>query len=395
MMMKNLVRISTRRGQVGLSLLEALVALVVMAFGMLSLAAMQLNLSRSADVAKQRTEAMRIAQGRIEQARSFTDLNANAGAVDWVNLQADVASPATVTANTNTAYTVAVAVGGNVDDGSRPINVQVAWTDRANEAQNVSISSVISKADPRDPGFVGNPLPLNRPLRRPKNRDINIPYPAVDLANGTSGYQVNANYVIVFSNLNANVVQLCDPNRANATAAQILASTCTTVTGYIVAGYIGRTGSSVAWPTGMNHSSITRNTAGGQPIKCGFGAAVDQNNNASIANFYYYICVVPVNAPLEWSGTMRIGGVLTTGDYIVCRYQYTQTTVDVNERNIQPYTAVAKSLDEQNYLLTTSDTATCPSAMTMTGVSLGVLHQNCRSTNTAGYLATNCPAASP
>ena len=391
--MKNLKRMSARRGQAGVSLLEALVALVVMAFGMLSLAAMQLNLSRSADIAKQRIEAMRIAQGRIEQARSFTDLNANAGAVDWVNLQSDVASPATVT--TNTTYAVTVALGGNVDDGSRPINVQVAWTDRANSAQDVSISSVIAKADPRDPGFVGNPLPLNRPLRRPKNRDINIPYPAVDLANGTSAYQVSPTYVVVFSNLNANVVQLCNPNQANATAAQILASTCTTVTGYIVAGYIGRTSSSVTWPTGMNHSSITRNTAGSEPIRCGFGAAVDQNNNTTIANYYYYICVVPVNTPLEWSGTMRVGGVLTTGNYIVCRYQYTQTTVDVNERNIQPYTAVAKSLDEQNYLLTTSSTATCPSAMTLTGVSLGVLHQDCRSTNSAGYLATNCPAASP
>jgi Tfp pilus assembly protein PilV len=379
-----------------MSLLEALVALVVMAFGMLSLAAMQLNLSRSADVAKQRVEAMRIAQGRIEQARSFTDLNANAGAVDWVNLQADVATPATVI--TNATYTVTVAVGGNVDDGSRPINVQVAWADRANEPQNVSISSVIAKSDPRDPGFVGNPLPLNRPLRRPKNRDINIPYPAVDLANGTSGYQVNPNYVIVFSNLNANVVQLCDPNQANATAAQILASTCTTVTGYIVAGYIGRSSGSVAWPAGMtnmNHSAITRNTAGAQPIKCGFGDAVDQNTNALIPNYKYYICVVPVNTPYSWDGTMRVGGVATTGDYIVCRYQYTQTTIDVNERNIQPYVNVGKSLDEQNYLLTTSASATCPSSMTLSGVSTGVLHQNCRSANSAGYLATHCPAPSP
>jgi Tfp pilus assembly protein PilV len=403
-MLMHIHRLQTRRGQAGISLLEALVALVVMSFGMLALAAMQLNLSRNADVAKQRSEALRIAEERIELARSFTQMTASVGAIDWANLQTDVASPATVT--TNATYNVTVAVGGTVTDALRPINVQVAWADRAGDPQNVALSSIISQTDPRDPGIVGNPLPLNRPLRRPKNRNINIPIPAVYLNAGTSATQFDANYVAIFSNLTANVVQICNPNVANATAADInaaiAAGTCQTFNGYIVAGYVGRTFSGV-WPTGLgiNHDAVTRNvapTGANSGIRCLFGDASNQNTGVTITadnGYKYYICVIPLDDPFTWGGTVRLGNVPTTGDNIVCRYQYTQTTVTVNERNIQPYVSVNASIDEQNYLLTTSASGTCPSAMTVTGVSTGVLHQDCRSTRPAGALATDCPVTSP
>jgi Tfp pilus assembly protein PilV len=396
--------------QRGVSLLEALVALVVMSFGMLALAAMQLSLSRAADVAKQRSEAVRIAQERIELARSFTSLAAGAG-VDWTSLQTDVASPATVT--TNTIYNVTVAMGGTVADAARPISVQVAWNDRAGEAQAVSLASVISQTDPRDPGFVGNPLPLNRPLKRPKNRNINIPIPAIYLGSQTSATQFDANYVAIFSNLTANVVQICNPNQANATASDINAAiasgtACISYNGYIVAGYVGRTGTSIVWPSGINHTSVTRNTAPtgtNSGIRCLYGDATNQNSGSLITadnGYKYYICVIPLQTPFTWSGTVRLGGVPTTGNYIVCRYQYTQTTVTANERNIQPYVSVDASIDEQNYLVTTSNnntngsiagsTTACPSAMTVAGVSVGVVHQDCRTRNPAR--ATQCPAAS-
>ena len=48
--------------QHGVALIEALISMVVVASGALSLAGFGVNLSRSADVAKQRTEATRLAQ---------------------------------------------------------------------------------------------------------------------------------------------------------------------------------------------------------------------------------------------------------------------------------------------------------------------------------------------
>jgi type IV pilus modification protein PilV len=385
----------------GFTILEALIALLVMSFGMLALSGMQLNLSRNADVAKQRAEATRLAQDRIEQMRSFTGLTS--GAINWNGLDALVNQDVTKATDyfTNTTYTVASSMGGADGDTFRTLRARVTWNDRANQAQEVNLYSVISRIDPNETGLLGNPLQNNTVLKRPKNRNINIPYPALDLSNGTSAYQFSANFVVVFSNVSASVVQICNPGTLNATESQILAASCETVNGYIVAGYLTRTSSSLTWPTGINTDSIIRNTAHAtRGITCSFGDAVDQNSsvNATIADFKYYICVVPLEAPFFWDGTLRIGGARTDTNYIICRYQYTQTAVTVNERNIQPYDDVNMSLDLQNYLLTTTSatnpsSSNCPSAMTVTGVSTGVLHQNCRSNNPS--VATACPASTP
>jgi Tfp pilus assembly protein PilV len=382
----------------GFSVLEALIALVVMAFGMLALSGMQLNLSRNADIAKQRGEATRLAQDRIEEMRSFTGLST--GTINWNALDAMANQTVTKATDyfTNTAYTVASTMTGADGDTVRTVKVTVSWLDRASQAQEVSLYSALSRIDPNETGLLGNPLPNNTVLKRPKNRHINIPYPALELNNGTSAYQFSATYAVVFSNVSGSVVQICNPGVANATAAQILAATCTTVNGYIVAGYLARSATSLAWPTGINYSGVTRNTAHAtQNITCNFGDAVNQNTNAVISGYKYYICVIPLEAPYKWDGTIRIGGVSTTSNYIICRYQYTQTAVTDDERNEQPYDDVAMSLDLQNYMLTTASSssptdASCPSSMTVSGVSLRKLHQNCRSDNASK--ATDCPAAS-
>lgn len=415
----NTLRVRRIGRQRGFTLVEALIALLVMSFGMLALSGMQLSLSRNADVAKQRIEAMRIAQERIEIARSYTSLTAGAG-IDWANLVADVAAPATVTANTNATFNVVVTAGGVVTHAARTLQVAVNWLDRAGAPQSVSLATVVSKNDPKDPGFLGNPLPNNTVLKRPKNRNINIPIPALDLGGGRSSTQFSPDYVIVYSNIDAGVVKICDPVTATTTATiteinDAIAGTygsCVDVTGYIVAGYIGRTSTSVTFPTpptgGINHDAVVRNTAHPtQGIRCLYSDATDQGSGVVITadnGYKYYVCVVPLEAPFTWGGTVRLGGVLTSSNYLVCRYQYTQTDITVNERNIQPYVDVGLAMDEQNYQVVTSGDLTsgsikgftgptyCP-AMTVPGVSIGVVHQDCRALNPAR--ATECPAPTP
>ncbi len=408
--------------QRGFTLIEALIALLVIAFGVMALAGMQVSLSRNADVSKQRTEAMRLAQERVERLRSFVGITA--GAINWNNLPV---AAETVSNNTNTTFKTSVALGGTITDTLRQASATVRWLDRAGSTvadaatgtavdaggfvfnNEVVISSILAKVDPEKIGLLSNPLPLNAPLKRPKNRNINIPIPAISLGQGQSATQFDANYAVVYSDVTANVVQICNPNLVNATASQINAligtASCTSITGYIVAGYVestpttgpssGQVPVAVSNALGLNHSAIARNgVLAGQNIRCRFGDAIDQNSNAVIANFKSYLCVVPLSTPFNWGGTIRLGGVPTTANYIVCRYQYTQTDLSSNEKNIQPYVGVNLSIDEQNYLITRSTAGNCPAAMTMTGVSLGVLHQDCRSTNTAANLATNCPASS-
>jgi type IV pilus modification protein PilV len=420
MMISN-TKLGSRRRQGGFTLVEALIALLVMAFGMLALSGMQLSLSRSSDIAKQRTEAMRLAQRKVDELRSFTSVAAGAGHTIVWNSFANT----TETVVTNASYTITTSLGGAVADAMRPLSVQVSWADRANEPQSIMISSVISKSDPIDIGYIGNPLAQNVPLKRPKNRNINIPIPALDLGGGQSSTEFSVDYVIVYSNVTAGILKICDPVTAGTTAtvseinAAIAAppgmgeGSCVDVTGYIVAGYVGRNGGSVAWPTGLNISALDRNTAFfGQNIQCIYSDATDQNTGALITadnGYKYYLCAIPLSAPGLWSGTMRLGGVPTTSNLLVCRYQYVQTDITPNERNVQPYVDVNLSMDEQNYQMVTSGNTTaaslagsltaCPSAMNVTdtsvspsrAISIGVVHQDCRVQNP--NRATECPAA--
>ena len=72
--------------QRGVSLIEALVALAIMAFGMLGIVGMQSSLRTNADISKQRSEAVRIAQEVIEQRRAFWVLAAAAGVTAYADI---------------------------------------------------------------------------------------------------------------------------------------------------------------------------------------------------------------------------------------------------------------------------------------------------------------------
>lgn len=396
---------SYRSRESGFTILEALIALLVMAFGMLALASMQLSLSRSADVAKQRTEAMRLAQERIERMRSFVGISA--GAINWDALPAGVEtlnSASVATLQTNTTFTVTPTLGGAIADSLRPVSVTVTWDDRAGVSNSVVVSSVISRSDPSDSGFLGNPLPQNTKLLRPKNRNLNIPIPGVDIGQNRTAYNPSSNLSIIFDNISAGVVTTC--TSAVNTAADLATAGCTSYAAYSVAGYvIGSSAAVVGVVTGINYGGLVAGaiaTSSALPspyVKCAYGRARDQNTNALLAtNQYFYICVVPVDntstPTFSWSGKLLLGGIPNTAanNYFACRYQYASAYLPTNPnaRNVQPYDTVIETIDLQNYYITTGAAgATCPAGNF--GTSL-VLHQDCRASNASR--TTDCPARS-
>ena len=425
---------ASRRGQLGFTIIEALISLVIMGFGMLSLAGMQNSLSRNADVAKQRSEAIRLAQEKIESLRSYTGIDVTLieqSSISSTALNWNMLTGGNDSITTNAAYTRTWTLGGSSADLMRGLTVGVTWTDRANEAQSITLSTVLSKTDPADSGFLGFPLPLNTNLKRPKDRNLDIPIPAINLGNGESAVKFGtAGQYVLFGNISGDVVKICTPTLTDTpTNADIIAAltsttnsvrSCTSITGYIVAGYVAKDSSvsNTDWNAiqsglGIDYSNITRNSAGTTGITCQFGNAINQTTGATIADYKYYLCVVPlttattepsINGPYNWSGKIHIAGPSawhnSGNKYYVCRYEYaaTNSLTDVNQRNVQPYVKVNKSIDQQNYLIattgsdaTSTTTPTCPSSMTVASVSTGVLHQDCRSaSNSAGYAAA-CP----
>ncbi|MEQ1804904.1 MAG: pilus assembly protein PilV, partial [Burkholderiaceae bacterium] len=76
----------TRRAQRGTTLLEGLVAFLVLSLGMLSVVRVQTQMRLNTDVARQRSEAVRIAQEDIERLRAFSVIAVRAGATAFAGV---------------------------------------------------------------------------------------------------------------------------------------------------------------------------------------------------------------------------------------------------------------------------------------------------------------------
>jgi prepilin-type N-terminal cleavage/methylation domain-containing protein len=388
--------------QRGFSLIESLIALVVTAFGLLAIAGVGVKLAHSEDVARQRGEAVRLAQEKIEELRGFTQITAAPGVVSWTGLAsaADAITDGSMlngeAYRTNTSFERSWTMLDSADDAWRRVQVTVAWADSvsgSSDKQSLSFSTIISKTDPADVGSLAFPLPGNTSLKRPKNRSLNIPVPGLDLGDGTSVVPVGK-YSVIFSNETGYVVRLCLVTITK--AAEVNDTTCPPETAYVVAGYIslnGFSGTANVFPTGLDVSTLSLSgVVQGSKTICEVSVAENQNTGAQIAGYRYYICILSVPSQgAAWSGKIRLAApALSAGttDYTVCRFEFDAATsgsdANSNMRNQQDYANVTESLDNQNYVL--SKTAACP---TVDGLKTKE-HQVCRSSN--GNRLFDCPA---
>lgn len=241
----------------GFSLIEALVALVVTAFGMLALAGFQSSLGVASENAKHRAQAVRLAQQKLEQLRAFEQVSASGAKFDYAT---DVVSggPETIDGGafgytTSNSYTrqwwVTKADGvtaGEATDGQKWIRVRVLWTDRLNQTQNVMLQSVISRAEPGDLGTLAVGPGARQP-RTPKNRNVDVPYPAVNISGGRSAFlPPGGNRVFIFDNVSGDVLGSCDASLLSIASLSItsvvdLTDTslgCNANKAYLLSGYI-------------------------------------------------------------------------------------------------------------------------------------------------------------
>ncbi|WP_019593446.1 hypothetical protein [Thioalkalivibrio sp. ALM2T] len=125
----------------GISLIEALIAIVVVSVGLLAIARLHGDLLSNAGDSKARAEAMQIAETEVENLRNastLTDLNRR---LDNVRTEAE---------GRNANYTLEWTNLPNTSDFGffEPV-VRVAWTDRRGEEQAVVISTAIAWSNPR------------------------------------------------------------------------------------------------------------------------------------------------------------------------------------------------------------------------------------------------------
>ena len=143
------MNIEHRKCQAGFSLTEALVAFAVITIGLLAIASFQAGLFNNSAYNKARTEALSLAQEKIEEFKHY----AFADEDHYIDDNAD----GVMDADGN--YEEGAITGNNADfvrswnlstDGdSKRIIVTVSWVDAANETQSVTLASSLSFVSPR------------------------------------------------------------------------------------------------------------------------------------------------------------------------------------------------------------------------------------------------------
>lgn len=200
----------TLRRTRGVSLIEALIAMAVMSFGMLSLVGVQSTLRFNADVARQRAEATRIAEQEIERARSFSTVGTAAtDGTDFDGLT--TGAPKTINlGEANAEFTVTRDVVNGTDGLQRAVNVTVSWIDRSGTTRNVILRDVVTRAEPALSGLLSSIRTLTAPGKR-ENRHPTIPPRAHDLGDGSSIFKPNEGGTAawVFDNLTGQITYTC------------------------------------------------------------------------------------------------------------------------------------------------------------------------------------------
>lgn len=229
----------------GVSLVEALVALAVMAFGMLALVGVQATMRLNSDVAKQRGEATRIATEEIERLRGFETIAVVANEAAYASYDGMASgTPAYDPAGDigNTTYTITRTVNTAAGLPHKSIAVRVSWTDRSNQAQSVTLETAISGTNPALAGLLPfQNMPTASATNQRSGRDAGIPPVAVDLGDGGSAFKPfdRGTVVWVFNNLTGEVVSRCTGvSTAQAALTRDDLTTCQTISALLLAGEV-------------------------------------------------------------------------------------------------------------------------------------------------------------
>jgi Tfp pilus assembly protein PilV len=299
----------------GISLIEALVAMAVMAFGMLGVVGMQATLRANADLSKQRTEAMRIAQERMEDLRNFSVLTTTAGSKAFQD-KATFAATTVTGYTTNTTYTVSGAVTPTTPSAHKTLSINVVWTDRTGAPQNVSLVSALANIAPELSASMIVSAQGAGGTREPEGRRRGIPPQAKNFGDGTSGFrppQPTGNVTWVFNNVTGLITSVCTTSAAdNASLTLVSLSGCVTTQAYqLISGYIrysivgAPTAANMATPTGAVPNTVQAEVD--QTLPAGF-VGVKSCFHEYAATYATFYCAIPVTAPspANWAGTLQI-----------------------------------------------------------------------------------------
>ena len=398
----------SKRGQRGTTLLEALVAFLVLTLGMLAVARMQIPLRFNSELARQRSEAVRLGQEDLESLRSFSVMQAASGARSYADVSSAVhvigaaggyASP-TRFVLTRQIAAASAALGARAKDAA----VTVSWRDRSGVEQQIVLHSIIAGSDPSLSGALRIGRSSNL-INGALGRSALVPLTAKDLG-GRSVYKPvsDGSVALLFDNQSGVVIGRCtgiNPITATRDLSRTDLVGCDANIGYLLTGVVRFTSASPPNPALANEAplattvaltlrggtypiapictteamkTVTYTTRASQHIEAVSLGALPANAGVAAwsdtgAHHLAYTCVVYPLTSGRWSGRVALVPVgwslgLDAAKRRVCRFSADMDgsgAVDTNIEHPPIYTDVHSSLAQQNFLVINGDEA-CPAA---------------------------------
>ncbi len=255
----------------GFSLIEVLLAVAIMSFGLLALASLQNSLMRSSANSKAQSVALSLAKDKLEDLRTYQTMAQYQALTDSPSAETPDSDPATAgiqdfggVTYTRTwtvnryGYHSANAVFQTVADTGvlaaayasnnefKTISVNVSWTDAAGTAASVVVEDVISALSPTDSALLGKTTSVVRP-RGPEviitNPGLEVGVIPIALGSDSATAATNPKPEVISQGNNSSVVETrfdvltySNINATNVTAQQrvetaVLGCRCTRSTG--------------------------------------------------------------------------------------------------------------------------------------------------------------------
>lgn len=367
--------------QRGATLVEALLACIVVAFGALGAAQLQGELRRHADLTRQRAEAVRLASGEAERLRAWAVVAPPASAPGAASYDGVAAATRDVDAASgfvsSAAFRIETAVDAMAGAPAKAVRIVVTWADSRGTGERVELASLVAGIDPAYAGSLALGAGAGRvpgAFARPRS----VPVDALDLGDGTSLWKpaAAASIALRFSHAADGAVVARCSGIAAATPTVGLAPSdlgaCSRVAAAttIVGGTIRFSDASPPDPERARDLPaavgvalvLTRAGHRGAP-ECW----TEAKTTASDRHVAWHCLVVPRDDG-RWSGRAdlvadgwSIGGA--PGQRKVCRYATDRDAsgaVDANDEHPREWSDVAGPLMHQNFLVVRGDEA-CPS----------------------------------
>lgn len=361
--------------QRGITLVEALVAVVVMALGMLAVAGTQLTLRLNSDVARQRSEAVRLAQNDLDALRSFTTMAAVSGQSAYADIVAVTDAVTLSTSNTNTTYAFTREVADAGTMPYREVAATVRWQDRQGNAHPVTLSTIVAAVDPQLSGYLGLTA-IGSPSGLPSRSNARLPAWVRDLRNGTSIFKPPGILPTawLFDNRTGLVIARCSVDVMSTTSTlsqadidQCIANSSSPLAGRLIAGHVRFSFLSPPNPQTADSPAfalapLIAFNGGTQDFECfddSYFAAGTRDR------LRYYCAIFPAAPQTTWSAYLTLGPTSTWRDagasYRLCRYSVDADNNGAisNDEHPLDYVQVDRNLLNQNFLVVLA-TETCP-----------------------------------